>query len=240
VRGIGGWGFNRSTGADADSTAWALRFLHRAGVRLGRTEAERLGRHIDDRGRVHTFEDKATGTWAGAHDDVTPVVGLALLACGGGGEALSRVRAAVAGAQRPDGLWTSFWWASQAYASLWSVYFLRRTGGLSECAAGLLRARLSTTPLSSIASPCSLETALWLLLVLELDHPDPTLGEHLVGRLVEASDRRGWPGSPLLLVPARFEGDTASPSGPHPDGRGLLTTATACWALARWLAVGFR
>jgi hypothetical protein len=77
---------------------------------------------------------------------------------------------------------------------------------------------------------------LWLLLALESEHPDLSLTERLVHRILEASGERGWAGSPFLLVPKRFENDTASPLGPHADTRGLMTTAVSCWALARWEA----
>jgi hypothetical protein len=204
--------------------------MRRAGVRCGQAEGERLSRYLDREGRVHTFEGAQHGTWSNAHDDVTPVVGLALLSCDGRTEALMRIRAAVANAQRADGLWTSFWWASDIYASFWSVYFLRRTGGLQKGAYARIRARLSSVP----APRCAMEQALWLLLALELELPDRSLVERLVDHLLEMSTEQGWSGSPLLLVPMRFEGDAASPPGPHADERGLMTTAVACWALARW------
>jgi hypothetical protein len=189
-----------------------------------------LAQYVDSEGRAHTFEDTQYGTWSDAHDDVTPVVGLALLACDSRIEALKWLRAAVSKAQRVDGLWTSFWWASDAYASFWSVYFLRRTGGLTNDVSARIRVRLSDLPVTHYA----LETALWLLLALELKHADPSLEEHLVDRILEASTDEGWRGSALLLVPARFKGDTALRSGPYADERGLMTTAIACWALARW------
>ena len=58
----------------------------------------------------------------------------------------------------------------------------------------------------------------------------------IVAHLIETSRVDGWPGSALLLVPPRFAEDATSPVGPHPDVRGLITTAMACWALARWAA----
>jgi hypothetical protein len=186
---------------------------------------------VDCEGRVHTFDDTQYGTWSDAHDDVTPIVGLALLACDRRIEALTRIRAAVSKAQRADGLWTSFWWASDAYASFWSVYFLRRAGFLTNDAAARIRVRLSDLP----ATDCTLETALWLLLAVELKHADPSLEEHLVDSILGASTCDGWPGSQLLLVPTRFQNDMALASGPYVDERGLMTTAIACWALARWI-----
>jgi hypothetical protein len=232
IRAPGGWGYDRDSIADADSTAWTLRFLHGAGFRLGISESTRLEDFVDGAGRAHTFESTEYGTWSDAHDDVTPVVGMALLASNSCCEALRRVRKAVIDAQRADGLWTSFWWASASYASFWSVYFLRRTGGLPGAVRGRIRASLFDAPLQG----CTLDEALWLLLALESEHPDSPPTERLVHRILETSGERGWAGSPLLLVPKRFENDTASPLGPHADTRGLMTTAVACWALARWEA----
>jgi hypothetical protein len=187
---------------------------------------------VDRAGRAHTFEHTQHGTWSDAHDDVTPVVGLALLSCDGHRKSLPRLRAAVVDNQRADGLWTSFWWASDVYAAFWSAYFLRRSGGLPSRTSARLRACLSDAPIPD----GTLASALWLLLALELEHRDCLLQERLVDRLLEACADHGWSGSPLLLVPARFEGDAASPPGPHADPRGLMTTAVACWALARWYA----
>jgi hypothetical protein len=232
IRIPGGWGYNRTSGSDADSTAWAIRFLRQAGVRCGRAEGAQLAQYLDGEGRAHTFEHTKYGTWADAHDDVTPIVGLALLSCDGRNEALNRIRCAVTNDQRAvDGLWTSFWWASDAYASFWSIYFLRRSGGLPNSTIACIRTHLPSPP----TTITTLDAALWRLLLLELRHRDLFMLEHLVDVIISGRTDKGWAGSSLLLVPLRSSRDAASLPGPHADTRGLMTTAVACWALTRWV-----
>jgi len=227
-----GWGYNREAIPDADSTGWAVRFLCAAGVRPGDQATSCVAEFLDSAGRAHTFRGADQGTWSDAHADVTAIVGLALLACGADGGLIQRTRSAVVNAQRADGLWTSFWWATDAYAALWSVQFLDRTGGLNP------NVRNRLTQCFSAASPqgTGLENALWLSLAIESRNVDLRLTEALVACLIEAYLPDGWPGSALLLDPPRFSGDAVSPAGPHSDVRGLISTAMACWALARWAA----
>jgi hypothetical protein len=226
-----GWGYNRSTQADADSTAWALRFLSMSGIVYGPAASARLACHLDLAGSAHTFRDAAQGTWADAHADVTGIVGLALLACRGRRELVERIRSAVLSNRRPDGLWNSFWWSTDIYATLWSISFLRRSGGVPKEVHSDLEAWISVG--RTDGSP--LELALSLQLCLEIGAAAESLAEVLVHQLVDSFRAPSWPGSALLLVPERYDGDTSSPVGPHADEHGFTTTAMACVALARWV-----
>src|SRR5579885_1133604 len=226
-----GWGYNRLTEPDGDSTAWGIRFLSVAGVAGGQVAGTQLAKYLDPAGRAHTFLDPAQGAWAEAHADVTAMVGLALLGCSSRSELVARVRAAVLYARNPDGIWSSFWWATDVYATVWSVSFLRRSGGLPlEVWRGLAS---WVSGGQNVAGP--LDAALSLLLCLELWPNAMSLAEVLVHELVDKlQNAQGWPGTALLLVPPRYEGDVSSSVGPHADVCGYISTATACLALARW------
>ncbi len=226
-----GWGFNRHTETDADSTAWTVRFLCGSGVNYGRAMSARLQDHVNPAGQAHTFLDPARGSWADAHADVTPVVGLALLACGAQDEVIQRIRAAVVSAWKPGNMWKSFWWATDVYATLWSAVFLRESGGVPE----EIRRELESGVLEGHGGDSPLEIALSLLLCLEVTLDGGFVAEALVHQLADSFVWSSWPGSALLLVPRQYENDPLLPVGPHADVRGLLTTAMACVALARWL-----
>jgi hypothetical protein len=72
--------YNRHAATDAGSTAWALRFLAALGWGSDVDEAS-LVRYLDEDSRARTFLDgERFGRRASVHDDVTPVVGLALVA----------------------------------------------------------------------------------------------------------------------------------------------------------------
>src|SRR5207245_6691366 len=73
----GGWGYNRGTGPDADTSAWVLRFLSACG--FGVEPTSYLAPYIDPGGGVHTFREPGFGSWTDAHDDVAANAGLALL-----------------------------------------------------------------------------------------------------------------------------------------------------------------
>ena len=130
-RGGRGWGYNLHVPQDADSTAWALRL------------AQRLGRGDDDiavdaRASLAAFrhEDGMLGTYGPTHD-IARFIGADPDGDFRGWTAPhSCVTAAAAGvtelvdsqvllaAQRPDGRWRSYWWASDAFATALAVEVL--------------------------------------------------------------------------------------------------------------------
>src|SRR6478752_7618982 len=52
---VGGWGYNRRAGPDADTTSWVLRFLSACGFNI--EPIVYLGPHVDSGGGVHTFRE---------------------------------------------------------------------------------------------------------------------------------------------------------------------------------------
>jgi hypothetical protein len=116
MRRADGWGYNRATASDADTTSFALR--------LAGGDASVLDRYVDDDGRAHTFAGTHFGSWAWAHADVTATVGIALADAGEDATALRRA------ALRDIGAWNSFWWTTDAYAVARTLELLDVTGDI--------------------------------------------------------------------------------------------------------------
>jgi hypothetical protein len=188
--------------------------------------------YLDVGGSAHTFLEGDSGSWGAAHPDVTPVVGLALLATAAAPVLICRVRGAVLRACGPGGTWPSFWWNTDAYATAWSVEFLARSGGVpQEIAADVHAWSSDLSPNASV-----IEVALRLLAALAVNGAAGQVGLTLVDAILDRFDGpNGWPPSALLMVPPK--GDTPGGSGPHQDVAGLLSTAIATVALARWVSI---
>jgi hypothetical protein len=211
-----GWGFNSLTACDADSTSWVVRFLSALGA-LGDIEAaDLLSPYIGSSGRVRTFASvERFGSWAAEHDEVAPVVGLALLAAGEGG---------LAGCIRKGILstpaWHPFWWGCYSYVCAQSLEFLSASGGIPE----LVRRR-ETAVLASLPCPSSVFDRAQRLLACS--HLGACSAKELVER--QHSDG-GWLSSPELLVPSQRDG--VATHG-YADDRRLMSTAMSVLALKR-------
>lgn len=227
-----GWGYNRSTGADADTTAWTVRFLASLGA-LGDAPVHAcLTGYLDALGHAHTFPGMPS-SWGAAHADVTPAVGLALLAVAAPQETVLRVRQAVLSARTPGGGWRSFWWSTDAYATAWALAFLSRSGGIP--------ARVRSEDLDWLAarraSASALESACLLLAAATVSCGSCPIATNFVDELLDAFDSAAgaWCPSPVLLVPSTDSPGGSNADTAHADGNRLMTTAISCAALRRWL-----
>ncbi|MDM5177584.1 hypothetical protein PO883_10310 [Massilia sp. DJPM01] len=221
AKGDAGWGYNRRTGADADSTAWALRFCAAQGVALD--GAGLLAPYVDAGGGVHTFVEPGWGRWTDAHDDVAANAGLALLAMPKAGATLQRIVRRVVECCPGH----TFWWSTQAYGIAWGLRLLsacpaQAPGGLPP---GCRQA------LDALPRPAScFDVAHRLLAALALHDADAANGWCAV--LLDQWQSPAWPGSPVLLVPDRT---TATPLDPQPEMKALLTTSICVRALSEFL-----
>ena len=189
-------------------------------------------RYLDALGHAHTFPDLPS-SWGAAHPDVTPVVGLALLAIESRPQIVLRIRRAVLAARTPGGGWRSFWWSTDAYATAWSLIFLARSGGIP--------ARVRSEGLDWVTahrdSGSALESACQLLAAVTLQRGAGRVATIFVDNLLDAFDSAAgaWHPSPVLLVPHIDSHGSREPAGAHADGQRLMTTALSCVALRRWL-----
>jgi hypothetical protein len=114
----GGWGYNRTVPADADSTAFAVALFVRLGIKVPRSAINFLWRHFrSGAGFVtYTFSD-SSHRWAWPSVDVTASALVALhqaeeLDCQG---LQTLWRELLCPAQDISGDWTGFWWEDAAY-----------------------------------------------------------------------------------------------------------------------------
>jgi hypothetical protein len=226
--GLRGWGYNLQSTADADSTAWALRFLALLGYLDGRRAEVLLSPFFDASCITHTFQRFEDGAWAGQHWDVTPAAGAALQSCGGNGVMVRRIRNAVLGAFDHDRCWPSYWWRTDTYATTHCLHFLSITGGIPSDVTGSVTAWLSCQ-----VEPATPLEASWLLssnCLLGLHRSAPA--QVLVTSLLSSQDRDGgWSESAELLIPPRWDGDSLGNAGPYADVRRIVSTANAIYAL---------
>lgn len=216
-----GWGYNPHAAADADSTSWALALLVELDDLRAIDPVALLASRLDGAGGAHTFSGPRFGRWAGEHPEVTAVAAEVLLACGAdAAPVLARVRAT----QRRDGGWPRYWWSSDAYATARSLAVLRAAGRLDDLVAHRARQWLARGP----AAPTAFDLAHVLLATAALGCERSALERHADRLRARALPDGGWGPSATLLVPAQH----ADREGlPHPDDRGLMTTAVAVAAL---------
>lgn len=221
-----GWGYNARTAADADTTAWALRFLAGQGALRGLDAAGLLGPFITPTGGVRTFKDpERFGNWAAIHPDVTPLVGMALVESKADVELIRFVRRGCLNGRDDSGLWLPYWWSSKAYGIAHNLQFLTVSGGIPVACKEAAKRWMYSAPAPE--TPFDAAQRVVIACLLDLD-PGPWLRPLLQMQLAHG----GWPFSPELLVPSQWEGTDAGRSPvPQPDPKGLMTTSMALLAL---------
>ena len=215
-----GWGFNGTTGPDADSTAWALRLHAALNLPIRSDDIEFLRSHwIEGEGFATYRRDDA---WGDAHPDVTPAVMLALPAAAR--EELRRdVLAAVRSSRSSDGTWPSYWWRTAHYSTAANAELLH------ELCADDGAESISLHPfISCFDVACALLTACFT-------RTDAPLRAALAAGLLALQQEDGsWAGGEDLRVtdPA-CRRPWEEPAGRlYRDGKGLMTTAACARALA--------
>jgi hypothetical protein len=230
-----GWGYNSETAPDADTTAWVLRVMAKAGDPLAREAAHYLGPFVSESGGVRTFHPpERFGRWAQEHADVTPVVGLALVECGAGGALVKRLRDWALTKQRHDGGWSSFWWSTDSYATARNLEFLDSSGGIpSKVRAGCREwLRNQSEPRSAF------EGAHRLMIMVSVGMREEAVCALFVDALLSLQMSDGsWPTSTVLQVrdQRKEDGDDIPTYG---DNKRLMSTAMMDQSLKLWLHAG--
>lgn len=226
-----GWGYNQGVAADADTTAWVVRWFRRIGAVLPIDPLSCLQAYIGPGGGVRTFLNQPKyGNWAVEHVDVTPLVGLALAEAGAPAALTERLRSWILARRNSAGTWNSFWWTFDAYATARNVEFLARSGGLpTDVRADVQRF------LYARQSPTSAIEEAHLLLAHVLVASAVQEAEPLVQRLLARQlGQGGWPPSRVLKVPGQRPGQSGE--GVFEDGQGLMSTAMVLMALKMYAA----
>ncbi|MEP6506544.1 MAG: prenyltransferase/squalene oxidase repeat-containing protein [Betaproteobacteria bacterium] len=226
-----GWGYNDTVGADADSTAFALRLIVRAGLPVAARHVDRLLSFQRGDGGFSTYgRDEGMGTWGRCQADVSAACGIALLALGARVVPAARRRCLsfVATQRQPDGLWPSFWWRSPWYATHAALTLMTAAGvALAPLDSSCFRGDdKPDNPFEwALALECSLLAAACL----------NRAAAALLSALLTVQQADGsWPSAPVLRLARR---DCATPwavadGGPlFADPQRLFTTATVLRAL---------
>lgn len=223
LRQPGGWGYNARTAVDADSSAWCIRMLA-ASTSRGDLDAEGvLAPFLTDSGAARTFiSSDRFGSWAAQHAEVTPAVGLALLAAAAGRPSIARVRRAVLDAHSADCGWPAFWWTTPAYAIARNLAFLAQSGGIPAHIADQETGRLSRQAAPDSAFECAESLAI-------ARHVHSGRATALLAALLDMQEPQGsWPPSRVLCVPAQHDRALRTV---HDDCRRIFGTATALNAI---------
>lgn len=213
----GGWGYNSQTACDADTTSWVIRFLAAMNALDGFDPESLLSPYITPSGRVHTFlSSDRFGSWGREHDEVAPLVGIALLSSGAFGLA-ERVRQSVLRATS----WQPFWWRCYSYVCSHSLKFLSLGGGIPDEIG-----KRESVALDCLAPSSSAFDLAHRLIAGTYLGKDSSWGNLLKAQGIDG----GWPPSMELLVP----GQRDSLSGePQADNRRLMSTAMSMLALLK-------
>ncbi|MDQ1733894.1 MAG: hypothetical protein QOH56_145 [Pseudonocardiales bacterium] len=250
----GGWGYNPRVGADADSTALAIRLQSLEGAPIRAASWRRLREFQQPDGGFATYSaDDGLGSWGASTADVSASAGYALLganekadaqtddhadwdtdnhADGDTGSALARTVGYLMTQRRPDGLWNSFWWSSPLYATRAALALLVAVRGRLD----LTRTRHT---LLGVQARNAFDGALLLdcLELLTTGGPRCTTVASLAETLIATQLSDGsWTSVPVLRLTDR---DCLRPwdrlqAGPlYADPQRLFTSATVVAALSR-------
>lgn len=239
-----GWGYNRNTATDGDSTAWACRALAGLHALPGAFLAAILQNHILENGSTRTFLlEERFGSWAGHHADVQPMIGMALLKCYANETSnqapnLTRLIFSLRNhciLTADNKCWKAFWWTSDAYAIAINLEFLQTSGGIPE----KIR-QAATLWLIQTHNPQSAFEAAQMLKIALLCGAEPDITGNLIQYLLKKQLTDGsWASAKLLLVPQQFEqSQQENKERPaYADTKRLMSTAMAMAALKMVLAI---
>jgi hypothetical protein len=225
----GGWGYNRLTGADADSTSQALWALRRQGRQVPRAWSDRLVSWQNADGGFPTYgrtPSFSTEGWEVSHADVTVVVAWVLGELGGYDAARARALDWLHG-QLDDGVLPAYWWITKAYA-LWAQ---ARTASFTDRIAEHALEELS-------ASPSSPDRSHLIAAALRAGVPASALDPHLEALLAQQCADGSWPSAPCmrLTAPRVKESGPASVGDVYPGISGVFATLHAVAAIAGRIA----
>lgn len=224
-----GWGYNGSTGADADSTALALALLRALGLAPAAPDQHFLRSHwraaaAGVTAGAATYQGPKA--WGEAHWDVTPLAYLGMAP-----EQQRSLRAGfldgVRANRMADGQWRSYWWRNPYYSTFATLEALAELG-VPEPA---------PRP-AALAGPVRVDNAFDLACLLGSEllrqRPPAQFGQQLRALLGWQGSAGGWPGHANL----RVTDDTCStpwesPAGTYyADQAGTISTATVLRMLA--------
>ncbi|HYW14862.1 MAG TPA: prenyltransferase/squalene oxidase repeat-containing protein [Allosphingosinicella sp.] len=235
----GGWGYNRISPADSDSTAWALRFLGAAAYSGPEVESARafLLSHLRSEGGLSTYA-AATGLRFGgavAPDDSGWRSGHLCVAANAAGLIGEPLLGHLLSTQGPDGAWPAYWWRGDSFSTALAAESLAAVERATES-----RSRAVAWARRRAASATNAFDRAWLIRILSTGG----VAERTQARtmaLALASEQQsdgGWDGSAEMLFPdpAVIRRNEDAPI--VRDQNRLFTAASALLALGSALGAG--
>ncbi|MGN6819793.1 MAG: hypothetical protein ACTHJR_14095 [Sphingomonas sp.] len=232
----GGWGYNAASPPDADSTAWAIRFIRAldpADPAIVVAEAFLAAHFLPDGGLttyapttairfVGNAVSRDDSGWRGRHDCVAANAASALT-----GAARARLLASLRGAQAADGSWRAYWWRHDVYSTALAIEALAavEADGLGRALAWMRAQR-----------PDNAFDLAWQMLALRHGGPaDRDAASDLADRLAADQLADGsWSAGADMLFPDPATPHRAPEATCYPDLRRTYTTASALLALEAW------
>jgi hypothetical protein len=163
------------------------------------------------------------------HADVTAVHGLAMREAGAPRAHWERARDWGLTRRNLDGLWSSFWWSFDAYATAHTLALLAATGGIPRDVAASARRSVERCAGGATA----METAHLSMIASRIRcHADAWGARLLDGQRADGA----WPPSGVLKVPEQHRASGDAPA--FEDGHALMSTSMAVIALTELLRSG--
>ncbi|HEX8484510.1 prenyltransferase/squalene oxidase repeat-containing protein [Sphingomonas sp.] len=234
----GGWAYNRISPADADSTAWVLKFLRAAaysGPEVQRAEAFLLS-HLRADGGLSTYAAATRLRFSGAatgRDDAGWRGGHLCVAANAAGVIGQPLNAFLLSAQDTDGTWPAYWWRSDAFSSALAAQSLAQVAGTGESVA-----RAVAWARGQVASESAAFARAWLIALL-LRGGTKDRGQARALAVALAAEQRsdgGWDASAAMLFPDPAEIHRRPGMPVVPDERRLFTAASTLLAFSSLLA----
>lgn len=220
-----GWGYNGRTGADADSTALALRLFHRLALPVAPEDTAFLLDHWKADGGFSTY--RRADAWGRPHVCVTTQAFRALDA-DTRRPLIPSLRGFLAGTRlHGRGGWPAYWWTQPAYSTYGCLALLRE-----------LDVPLTACELPRSAQATAFDKAhAWGIAALSGAEAD---AERLHDELLSSQRGDGaWPGSPCLRVTDPGCADPwRRPKGATYSDGGVLTTAAVLVVLGEMTDAG--
>lgn len=234
----GGWGYNRISPADSDSTAWALKFLRAAAYSGPEVESARafLLSHLRTEGGLSTYAASTSLRFSGAaSDDAGWRSGHLCVAANAAGLIGEPLAGHLLSSQGPDGAWPAYWWRDDAFSSALATESLAAIGAARES-----RSRAAAWARRRAASASNAFNRAWLIRILSTGGAVDRAQARTMALALAAEQRPdgGWDSSAEMLFPDPAEVRRHDDAPIVRDERRLFTAASALLALGSALHVG--
>lgn len=227
----GGWGYNRISPADSDSTAWALKFLQAAdcsGPEIGSAQAFLLC-HLRAEGGLSTYAETTSLRFGGvAADDSGWRSGHLCVAANAAGLIGEPLAAHLLSSQGPDGAWPAYWWRGDCFSTALATESLARVEAASES-----RSRAAAWARRRAGSAGTAFDRAWLIRILAAGGAADRAQARAMALALAAEQRPdgGWDSSAEMLFPDPAEIRRHEDVPIVRDDRRLFTAASVLLAL---------